>query len=194
MFSVLTGCTQGEFCNLELFSKRYGKLTGTEVNIEDFIGTEYENKKVYMLEAERTNNSKTLIKLFTDSDGRICECRVIISKTDENKSPLLLTYDEKENFIEISRLVVCSVVNIEQEKVNEMLLKIITFNENTKSSAYEKTAQDENQRYVFLSNELVSELVIYNKWLCKAEETQKPESKAAFDGTTNIRTDTVAHK
>ena len=61
-------------------------------------------------------------------------------------------------------------------------------------SALEKTVREGEYYVVFLSNEVCFEVMFCNTYLKKIEETQKPESRAVYDSTTNIRTETVPHK
>lgn len=191
---IFNGCTQGEFCNPELFAKRYRNLSGNEISPESFIGTDFEDKKLYLFEAAQTDGITTLVKLFTDRQGRIAECRIVISKLDENGKPVLLTSAAREAFFESSKNVASALSGEDKEKTADLLCELLDIEELSKTENVEKAAEHGSQRYVYVSNEVVSEIVIYNKWLCKAEETQKPESKVAFDKTTNVRTETVPHK
>lgn len=191
---LLSACTQGEFCNPELFLERFYEISGTEIKTENLIGTEDGDSKSYLFEAAEADEIKTVIKLFFDAQGRISECRVIISKLDKNGKPLLLTSPAKEAFLESAKVAACAFDTDIKEKVDGIFESLFTLDELGDSKTTERNAEYGHRRYVYLSNEVVSEVVIYNAWLCPAEETLKPESKAAFDKTTNVRTQTVPHK
>ena len=190
----LGGCTQGEFCNPELFAERYNELSVNEIRVEDYFGEDTKNGRVYVFEADEADGVKTVIRLFTDYQGRISECRIIISKLDENGKPVFVTSAAKTAFYEASVAAVCAFSGANEEEVEKTLAELLAENELSEKKTVERTSALGSQWLVFLSNEVVSEVVIYNKWLFKIEETLKPESKVAFDKTTNIRTETVPHK
>lgn len=191
---LLVGCSKGEFCNPELFFERFSALSGNEIKTESLVTTESEGARVYLFEAAQEDNIKTVIKLFSDSQGRIFECRVIISKLDENGKPILLTSKAKEAFLKAAKQAACALDASLKENADEIFSELFTLDEVSSTNTAEKNAEHKKQRYVFLSNEAVSSVVIYNAFLCPTEETRKPESKAAFDKTTNVRTQTVPHK
>lgn len=191
---LLSACTQGEFCNPELFLERFSEFSGNEIKTENLIGAEDGDSNVCLFEAAEADGIKTAIKLFFDSQGRISEVRVIVSKLDENGNPILLTSRAKEAFLESAKAAACAFDRDIKGKVGEIFESLFTLDELGDSKTAERNAWYGHQRYVYLSNAAVSEVVIYNAWLCPAQETLKPESKAAFDKTTNVRTQTVPHK
>lgn len=189
----LVSCSEGERANIALFAERFNTLGGKELSFSALSATETGEATQYSFvsSADEEGGKRVLVNVLENADKALFSCRLVIGKTDGKKS-LSLSKEDISRFTADCERVLCAFSGFDLEKGKSLVSKLEI--ENGFLTSCEKTAQENEYYLVFLSNEVCCEVMMYNTYLKKIEETQKPESRAVYDSTTNIRTQTVPHK
>lgn len=190
---ALCSCENRKSANIALFAERYNSLGEEKLSYSALSATEREGKTEcsFVASADESGEKKVLVTLLADENKRIFECRLVIAKTDGQRK-IIITDEDVERFVNSCERVFCGFSGVEYEKAKDVV-SLLKIHENFFSSG-ENTAQSGEYYAVFLSNEVCCDVIFRNSYLKKTEETEKPESRAVYDNTTNIRTDTVPHK
>lgn len=194
--SFLCACSESAFVDFGTFFERFCESENSSLSFSDVLFSEKDGGKEYVFSPSKGEDGeeKTVIRLFSNSGGKLYECRVIFPKLLENGKPMSRSQGEKENFQKICENALSAFSGFSFEKSEAALSELEFESETAFSKSFEKTKKERGIYLVALSNEAVTELVIYNSYLHEIEETQKPESRLAFDKTTNVRTETVPHR
>lgn len=190
---ALCACSENGMANIVLFAERYNASGGEKLSYSLMSAVERENVTEYSFVSsfDEAGEKKVLVKAFANESKKLFECRLVISKTD-GKSKVTLTEADIYRFIASCEKTFCAFSGFDREK-SRGVISALEIRENCSSSC-EKTVCEGEYYVVFLSNEVCLEVMFRNTYLKKIEETQKPESRAVYDMTTNIRTETVPHK
>lgn len=191
----LCACGRSETPNLASFAKCYGKISEKELAFSQIFGSETESGNEYSFTAFQDENEskKIFVKLFADKDKKLYECRILIARRDENGA-ISLGKDDEEHFFDACLYSLCSFSRMNEEEGRALLSSLGMSEEHSFFESGERNAESKEYYLTLLSTDPVHELLIYNTYLKKVEETQKPESRPQFDNTTKIRTETVPHK
>ena len=192
----LCACGESGFIDFGTFFERFCELEKGSLSFSDVLYFEEEGEKEYVFSpsGEEAGEERIAVRLFSNAEGKLCECRVIFPKLLENGSAAALSEDEKSGFLKTCENALSAFSGLSPEKSEAALSALELQSEEAFSKSFEKTKKEKGIYLVALSNEAVTELVIYNSFLHEIEETKKPESRPAFDKTTNIRTETVPHR
>ena len=190
---ALCACSENETANIALFAERYNASGGEKLSYSLMSAVERENVTEYSFvsSSDEAGGKKVLVKVFANENKKLFECRLVISKTD-GKNKVTLTEADIDRFINSCEKTFCAFSGFGEEK-SRSVISALEIRENC-SSPCEKTVREGEYYVVFLSNEVCFEVMFCNTYLKKIEETQKPESRAVYDMTTNTRTETVPHK
>lgn len=190
---ALCSCGSLKAANIALFAERYNSFGGEKPSYPALSAAERDEKTEYsfVASADESGGKKVLVTLLADENKRLFECRLVIAKTD-GKRKAALNEADIDRFVNSCERVFCGFSGVEYEKAKDVV-SLLKIRENFLSSG-ENTAQSGEYYAAFLSNEICCDVIFRNNYLKKTEETEKPESRAVYDSTTNIRTDTVPHK
>ena len=193
IMTTLCSCSENETANIALFSERYNAQNVEKLSYQMMSAAERGSTTEYSFVAscDESGGKIVLAKLLADENGRLFECRLVIARTDGQNKVTLLESDI-DRFVESCERVLSAFSGFDSKK-SENLISALEIRKSL-SSQCEKTARENEYYCVFLSNEICYEIIMDNTYLKKIEETQKPESRAVYDKTTNIRTETVLHK
>ncbi|MDO4381362.1 MAG: hypothetical protein Q4D20_10865 [Clostridia bacterium] len=195
ILALFSACSESETIDFGSFVDRYNSSGDRKLDFSEVVGEERDGKTVYCFSFPSNNESgkKILTKLFENENKKLSECRIIIAKKDENGKKEFSSEDAAQ-FLNEAKNALMAFSGFNEEKAKSVLLELGIGKEETfLKNGERKTVADEY--YVFsLSNDVAFEVIIYNTWLKKVEETEKPESRPIFDETTKIRTETVPHK
>ncbi len=167
---MLSGCTKSQFMDLSGFIHNYNEVTNGNTAITDFIYRKDENSEYKLIKGN------ILITLKEASDGKICECRVMMLKLDEKgqRSNSLLS-DGEAFYAEIINVIeaFCHYDGYSAEKLaGEFALgKNADF-----LKEGELTKKQDNFYFVYYSTPLVCQMMIYDTYLTKIETTKKPKT------------------
>ena len=184
---ILCSCSVNENVNFITFIERFN---GEEniLSISDFVSEAgKDGSSVYY--SSRSDNISLILK--SDETNNITRCRLVIAKKDIKGNDVLPGEKETELFYNTALKTVKAFCNQELSAAESILLEI---GFGLKNEAYEKNKTEGSFVYQYVSNELCDEFVIYNKWLCRIETTEKPENKNGFTFSSDIRTETVPHR
>ena len=190
---ALCACSENETANIVLFAERYNASGGEKLSYSLMSAVERENATEYSFvsSSDEAGGKRVLVKAFANENNKLFECRLVISKTD-GKNKVTLTEADIDRFINSCEKTFCAFSGLGVQKSCEVI-SALEIRKN-RSSLCEKTVREGEYYVVFLSNEVCFEVMFCNTYLKKIEETQKPESRAVYDMTTNTRTETVPHK
>lgn len=186
---LLTSCSHSEYLDFASFVNNYNQNETLE--FENFISypDEQEGKTIYSCPLKNGNNT-VLLTLVADNASRIEQCRITLAKCTENGEKNAPDENSKELFKK-SCINTVSAFTYETPEISEKMLADFDFSKIDKADSFEQTKGEGSYYCILLTNELATEFIIKNKWLCEIEETQKPENKNDFAENTNIRTETV---
>lgn len=193
--ALFCACSETETLDMGTFVERYNKNSNVSLLFSDIIGTEKDNGGEYSFftVSNDENGKKILTKLFANKSKKLYECRIVAAKSD-GKNKTAFSAKDRESFFSSALASFCAFSGFGEEKAKNALLSLELDKEGTFLKSGERTAQTDEYYLVSLSNDVAFEVIIYNTWLKKIEETEKPESKPLFEETTKIRTETVPHK
>lgn len=191
----LCACSENETPDMGTFVERYNKNSNVSLLFSDIIGTEKDGGEEYSFSAVSNGESgkKILTKLFANKSKKLYECRIVAAKSD-GKTKTAFSAEDRERFFSSVLASFCAFSGLGEEKAKSVILQLGLDKEETFLKSGERTKQADEYYLVSLSNDVAFEVIIYNTWLKKIEETEKPESKPLFEETTKIRTETVPHK
>ncbi|MCM1544391.1 MAG: hypothetical protein NC110_03745 [Ruminococcus sp.] len=187
----LCACTKSEFMQLSAFIENYNRhQTEQPLGFTDLLATTNSGQTFYNCFFSCGKNSVAL-RIIEDENKKIEQCRVILPKLDEKGKPLTLTDDMISLFCKTAANTLAAFTLCTSEQAQAVINEFALTKPETFSAQGELTKQSGSFYYVYLSNSLVSEFIIYNKWLHEIESTNKPVSKVAYADTTKIRDETV---
>ena len=195
ILTFFSACSESETADFGSFVDRYNSSGGRKLDFSLVVGEERDGKTVYCFSFPSNDESekKILTKLFENEKKKLSECRIIIAKKDEHGKKEFSPKDAAQ-FLNEAKNALMAFSGFNEEKAKSVLLELGIGKEETFLKNGERKVKAD-EYYVFsLSNDVAFEVIIYNTWLKKIEETEKPESRPVFDETTKIRTETVPHK
>lgn len=187
VFLSLSACTESRFMNFGDFVGRYNELAEAPLDFADFIRKEENGLLCHELCLQE---NRVLVKLFSDGEKLISQCTIAVAKTDKNGNSAEISQSLAESFLSQANLVAKTFTGGECRAVSASLG---LSGKDSLSAEREKTAEEGDFYFVYLSNSLLSEIIIYNKNLHPVEQTEKPENKAPFDDIGETRNFTVPH-
>jgi len=191
LIAGLCGCTQSEFVNLGVFIENYCSNQDSQpLDYTSFAITSDSDGTIYNCFFEGTNPLVAL-RLFSDDSKNISECHVILPKLDEKGNKLNLTDEAIALFVDTAVNTTCAFTFCSLDEARQLVSEFTLDKKDTYLREGELTKEKGSFYYVYVSNPLASEFIIYNKWLHEIESTKKPESRAAYNDTTKIRDETV---
>ncbi|MCM1392063.1 MAG: hypothetical protein NC185_04730 [Ruminococcus sp.] len=191
MMFGLCACTQSEFIELDTFIESYNKYqTEQPLNFTDLMITTDGEQTIYNCFFPCETTSVT-VRIIAHENKKIEQCRIIIPKLDEKGKQLNLTDEMLSLFVKTTENTICAFTSCMHDEAAELVGEFTLNESETFSNQGELTKIKGSFYYVYLSNTLVSEFIIYNKWLHEIESTSKPVSKIAYADTTKVREETI---
>lgn len=186
LISLLTACSKSSFMDLSVFIYNFNnasqqKIAFTDVTFETLDGiTEYQ---VFV--------DSLLICLTADESNKIFKVKLFMLKSeDETKN---ITQENANDFTETLKNVIMSFCSYTEEQA-KLLIQEFSLDKNDTLRLNGELSKDTDMfKFVYFSNELANEMIIYNTALKEVESTKKPESRPYFAEVTSIRTETVPY-
>ena len=174
IFLCLTACSDGELKNFTSFIDSYTEVADYSLSVEDFFFLD---------------GSETTLRAFIDDD----ECQVMLSlnRAENGKiESLKLTLPKadstlprnkaREIFCRILTHIMMAYCSYDENTADEV---INAFGLNEPETLYkqgELTLKRDNFYFIYYSNEVTSDVMIYNTYLHTVEATEKPVSKPYY--------------
>ncbi len=188
-FSLFTACSSERFMDLSIFVRLYGQEE--ELEIEDFFAEKDENGNLIFYTFFEEDNSTVMLKLICNNENKIDEVRIYLPKTDENGYEKAVTTEDISLFTEVASASIKAYTYFGENEAESILKEMCLYDKKSYSDEGELTKTKGNFYFVYLSSYLGSEVMIYNTYLKKVEETEKPESRPLYGETTNMREETA---
>ena len=174
IFLCLTACSDGELKNFTSFIDSYNEVADYSLSVEDFFFLD---------------GSETTLRAFIDDD----ECQVMLSlnRAENGKiESLKLTLPKadstlprnkaREIFCRILTHIMMAYCSYDENTADEV---INAFGLNEPETLYkqgELTLKRDNFYFIYYSNEVTSDVMIYNTYLHTVEATEKPVSRPYY--------------
>ena len=168
---ILTACSGGEFRSLSSFIDTYNRTSTEKLALTDFILTDLGSYTAFVGE-----DDVVLINLKESNNSKIESIKVIITKspdTQPNESDIAAFREVLAN----SLIAYCSY---ERETANETIKAFALDVNETFYKKGELTLKKDNYYFVYYSDEVTNQLMIFNSYLTKIEETSKPVSRPFY--------------
>lgn len=189
LFSMLTACSRNQFMDLSGFVYGFNRVSDEDIDFEDIYSYSDEGKTVFETFIE-DDNPNVVMKLIMNND-RIEEIRIAIAKIDENGTKIMPSAKSITDFTETVKSSIISFCGLEKQTAQGLMTEFGLYNMENYKKEGELTKTQDSFYFVYFSDSLVCEMMIYNTYLLEIEKTEKPESKPAFGNTTNVRGETT---
>ena len=170
---TLVSCGRNEFLSLYAFIDSFNKVSVQHISESDLY---FENPKSNHYTAILGNPQEEIALEFICKDQvNIDEIRISLAKNST-----VPTQEHTKNFLEIFKSTAYIFCGYDENKTNEI---ISAFNLNTNDTFLkegELTLKIDNFYFVYYSTKIISQVMIYNTFLHKIEETEKPVSKPYY--------------
>lgn len=185
---TLSGCSENTEMNLSVFIDYYNFLSENKIDYTDFSFNTSETGDVEYFFTVKDNTNLILVKLIEEF-GEIKECRVIMSKLNENAEIIEITEKHRNLFSSTAKKAGCSFARCSDDEIIHIITQITS-----EPDATEKTEKFKDYNLIYISNDICSEFIIKDKWFFEEETTEKPENINSFLNTAPVRTETVPHR
>ncbi len=195
IMTLFSACSESETTDAGTFVERYAKICGFPFGFSNVVASEKDGETKYSFIDSNDENKgkKILATMLENKSKKLYECRITIAKSDGKKKAEFSRQD-RERYFSACLKVLRAFSNFDEEKAKSALLQLGIDKEDTFIKNGERTLKTDEYYLVSIGNDAAAEVIIYNTYLKRIEETEKPESKPVFDETTKIRTETVPHK
>lgn len=187
----LCACSQSEFLELGGFIENYNREQAEQpLNFTDLLVSSNNGQTEYNCFFP-CGESGVTVRIFANENKKIEQCRIIVPKLNEKGQALNLTDEVLSLFAMTVKNTLGAYTFCTAEQAQSIVDEFMLNCKETYKNQGELTKEKGSFYFVYLSNSLVSEFVIYNKWLHEIESTNKPVSKVAYADTTKVREETV---
>lgn len=188
-FSIFTACSRNQFMDLSGFIYGFNRVSDDEIDFDDIYSYTDEDDNVFEIFIE-DDEPNVVLKLITEND-RIKQVRIAIAKMNENGNPITPSAETVSDFTETVKSSIQAFCSFDSEKTRTLMNEFGLYDMGNYKKQGELTKSQDNFHFVYFSDSLVCEMMIYNTYLEEIEKTEKPESKPAFGNTTNVRGETT---
>lgn len=169
---MLTACQKSQFMDLSGFIYNYNKTSEDEIDLTDFFFAEGSIREFKMI------CDNTLLTLKEAPDGKISECRVMMTKLNESGVQRNDINVSSEEFLSILKNTLMAYCHYDENSARELMNEFLLNEPDTFIKEGELTKRQGEYYFVYYSTQLVCQMMIYNTYLTEIEPTQKPKTKA----------------
>lgn len=185
LFALLCACSRNQFMDLSGFVNAFNRVSDEEIDFEDIYSYTDEGETVFETFIE-DDDPNVVIKLIMEND-RINQVRIAVAKIDKNGNAVASSAKVITDFIETVKSSIQAFCGFDNAAVEALLGEFQLYNMENYVKTGELTKNQGSFHFVYFSDSLVCEMMIFNTYLVEIEKTEKPESKPAFGNTTNVR-------
>lgn len=191
----LTACSKSEFVNLSSFIYNFNYQTQFDtLSFDEFYYSQEDSTDIYTAFFSEVEGEYLMLQIVQSEQMQIQQCSITFSKIDENDEPRTISEQTQYLFEMIVQKTIEAFTLNDSDFSSQILLDFMLDSELTYTDEGELSKQESNFYYLYISNSIANEFVIYNTWLSPQEDVEKAQSNAAYDNTTDIRDGTVALK
>lgn len=191
LVTLLAGCAREEFMDLYGFTERFSYSDITPENF--YIEKDDNGNDIYYTFFEK-ENPRVMLKLICSEENKIDEVRIYLPKYDENADKKTISTEDIKMFVQLVINTTEAFTGYNKTEAEKTAEQMLLYEKSSYEKEGELTKRKDNFFFLYHSAHLGSEFIIYNTFLKKVPETEKPESKPLYGDTTKIRTETVPTK
>lgn len=169
---ILSGCSKGEFRNLGSFISSYNETSDNKLSVTDFILTD--NKSYTAFTGDADNG--ILLNVKEGEKDKIESIRVIITKLPDT----LPGESETVHFREVLTHTLIAYCSFDRETAEEIIRVFGLDSNEAFNKKGELTLTRDNFYFVYYSDEVTNQFMLFNTYLTKIEETSKPVSRPFY--------------
>ncbi len=170
----LTACSDGELKIFTSFIDSYNKLADNSLAVEDFFCL---NDSESTLRAFITDDEcRVILSLNQAENGKIESLKLTLPKTDST----LPRNKARDIFCRVLTHIMMAYCSYDENTANEVIDAFGLCDVETLYKQGELTLKRDNFYFIYYSNEVTSDLMIYNTYLHTVEATEKPVSKPYY--------------
>lgn len=189
----LSACVTSEFVNLSSFIYNFNHETDFHtINFEDFYYTEEDDTNIYIAFFSEVDGEYVSLKIIENSQKQVMQCFITFSKVNQSGEFIQISTSTKNLFESVVKKTIEAFTLNDETFADQIILDFMLDDIQTYIDEGELSKSDSNFQFLYLSNTIANEFVIYNTWLLNYEDVEKAQSYAAYDSTTDIRDGTVA--
>ena len=171
---ILTACTDGKLKNLTSFIDSYNNIADVQLDIEDFF---FIDGSENALRAFISNGERQIVlSLKEDENDKIESVKLTLPKGNGT----LPTNEGCNFFCRVLTHALMTYCSYDEETAMEVINAFELHNSSTIYKQGELTLKKDNYYFVYYSNEVASDVMIYNTYLHTVEITEKPVSKPYY--------------
>lgn len=168
---TLTACSKSQFMDLSGFIENYNEVAEDEIAFTDFIYAPGENREYKLI------RDNILLTLKEAPDGKICECRVMMTKLTKNGEQSKNISTDSKNFLYILKNTLQTFCFYDRYSAEALMGEFSLGEPSSLLKEGELTKKHDNFYFVYYSTPLVCQVMIYNTYLTEIEPTSKPGSR-----------------
>jgi hypothetical protein len=171
---LLTACSGGELKNLASFTDTYNHISGNELDLEDFF---FVNGSEDTLRAFiGYNECKFILSVKEDDSGKIESIKLTLTKAEGT----LPKNEVCDNFCKVLTHTLMAYCSYDEKSAGAVIDAFNLHIPDTLHKQGELTLKRDNFYFVYYSNEIACDVIIYNTYLHTPEPTEKPVSKPYY--------------
>ncbi|MBQ7294690.1 MAG: hypothetical protein IJW86_00685 [Clostridia bacterium] len=169
---MLTACSKSQFMDLSGFVASYNEVADSDIDLTDFIFIQQESREFKLI------NGNVLLTLKEAPDGKIMECRVMMTKLNEKGEQSENISADSKKFLSILKNTLQTFCSFDRYAADAIIGEFSLGELSSFLKEGELTKQQGNFYFVYYSTPLVCQVTVYNTYLSEIEPTEKPVSKA----------------
>ncbi len=153
------------------FIYNYNSVAQKDIDLADFFFQKAETRELKLIDGS------VLLTLKEASDGKIEQCRVMLTKvTQDGKNSENLSAD-CINFLSILKSSIEAFCGFDETTAETLIGEFCLESESDFLKEGELTKRQGSFYFVYYSTSITSQMMIYNTYLTEIEQTEKPISK-----------------
>ncbi len=174
---LLAGCSKSEFMDLGGFIYNYNSVSQKDIDFADFFFQKAEMRELKLIDGS------VLLTLKEASDGKIEQCRVMLTKVTQDGKSIENLSDDCINFLSILKSSIEAFCGFDETAAETLISEFGLESESDFLKEGELTKRQSSFYFVYYSTSITSQMMIYNTYLTEIEQTEKPVSKPDLNKT-----------
>ncbi len=174
---LLSACSKSEFMDLGSFIYNYNSVSQQDIDFTDFFFEKAEKRELKLI------NGSVLLTLKEASDGKIEQCRVMLTKVTQNGEVNENLSADCISFRNILKSTIEAFCGFDETTAEALIREFGLESEGAFLKEGELTKKQGSFYFVYYSTSLTSQMMIYNTYLTEIEQTEKPVSKPDLNKT-----------
>ncbi len=168
---MLTACSKSQFMDLSGFIDNYNEVSDSDIDFTDFIYTTGESREFKLIK------DNVLLTLKEAPDGKISECRVMMTKLSENGEQSKNISTDSKKFLSILKNTLEAFCSYDMYTAEALIGEFSLGELSAFLKEGELTKTQDNFYFIYYSTPVVCQMMIYNTYLKEIEPTKKPTQR-----------------